>query len=49
MKIDLFIKNLNEIKGNQEGYSMKENCKGRQDFDPCGGNSGKPEIKACLA
>ncbi|TBT62567.1 hypothetical protein CGK63_08510 [Vibrio parahaemolyticus] len=28
---------------------MKENCKGRQDFDPCGGNSGKPEIKVCLA
>ncbi|AVW94440.1 hypothetical protein F7U82_18070 [Vibrio parahaemolyticus] len=28
---------------------MKENCKGRQDFDPCGGNGGKPEIKACLA
>ncbi|EGR0924888.1 hypothetical protein EIB96_19985 [Vibrio parahaemolyticus] len=28
---------------------MKENCKGRQDFDPFGGNSGKPEIKACLA
>ncbi|EGR2045142.1 hypothetical protein DC889_18290 [Vibrio parahaemolyticus] len=28
---------------------MKENCKGRQDFDPCGGNSGKPEVKACLA
>ncbi|AGQ92022.1 hypothetical protein FP742_05790 [Vibrio parahaemolyticus] len=28
---------------------MKKNCKGRQDFDPCGGNSGKPEIKACLA
>ncbi|TBT16285.1 hypothetical protein D5E83_22605 [Vibrio parahaemolyticus] len=28
---------------------MKENCKGRQDFDPCGGNSGKPESKACLA
>ncbi|HAS6429645.1 TPA: hypothetical protein GRR61_22750 [Vibrio parahaemolyticus] len=28
---------------------MKENCKGGQDFDPCGGNSGKPEIKACLA
>ncbi|TPB42073.1 hypothetical protein DXJ76_19385 [Vibrio parahaemolyticus] len=28
---------------------MKENCKGRQDFDLCGGNSGKPEIKACLA
>ncbi|EGQ9315090.1 hypothetical protein CGH58_10810 [Vibrio parahaemolyticus] len=28
---------------------MKENCKGRQDFDPCGGNSGKPELKACLA
>ncbi|TOK87904.1 hypothetical protein CGI08_22065 [Vibrio parahaemolyticus] len=28
---------------------MKGNCKGRQDFDPCGGNSGKPEIKACLA
>ncbi|EXJ34188.1 hypothetical protein D050_2327 [Vibrio parahaemolyticus VPCR-2009] len=40
---------MNEIKGNQEGCSMKENCKGRQDFDPCGGNSGKPEIKACLA
>ncbi|EGQ9220654.1 hypothetical protein EGL67_14395 [Vibrio parahaemolyticus] len=28
---------------------MKVNCKGRQDFDPCGGNSGKLEIKACLA
>ncbi|TOI42681.1 hypothetical protein CGI63_07190 [Vibrio parahaemolyticus] len=28
---------------------MKKNCKGRQDFDPCDGNSGKPEIKACLA
>ncbi|AUW38611.1 hypothetical protein AL464_23310 [Vibrio parahaemolyticus] len=28
---------------------MKGNCKGRQDFDPCSGNSGKPEIKACLA
>ncbi|HAS6459454.1 TPA: hypothetical protein GRR76_22100 [Vibrio parahaemolyticus] len=28
---------------------MKKNCKGRQDFDPCGSNSGKPEIKACLA
>ncbi|HAS6495182.1 TPA: hypothetical protein GRR58_22885 [Vibrio parahaemolyticus] len=28
---------------------MKENCKGRQDFDPYCGNSGKPEIKACLA
>ncbi|EGQ8522871.1 hypothetical protein GQ853_22675 [Vibrio parahaemolyticus] len=28
---------------------MKENCKGRQDFDPCSGNSGKPDIKACLA
>ncbi|EGQ9059174.1 hypothetical protein GA057_19040 [Vibrio parahaemolyticus] len=28
---------------------MKVNCKGRQDFDPCGGNSGKPDIKACLA
>ncbi|TOB21514.1 hypothetical protein CGK12_15680 [Vibrio parahaemolyticus] len=28
---------------------MKKNCKRRQDFDPCGGNSGKPEIKACLA
>ncbi|EGQ8158648.1 hypothetical protein GUA36_01505 [Vibrio parahaemolyticus] len=28
---------------------MKVNCKGRQDFDPCSGNSGKPEIKACLA
>ncbi|EGQ8540155.1 hypothetical protein CGH72_18150 [Vibrio parahaemolyticus] len=27
----------------------EKNCKGRQDFDPCGGNSGKPEIKACLA
>ncbi|MCV5332323.1 hypothetical protein OFD71_29020, partial [Escherichia coli] len=49
IKIDLFIKNLNEIKGNQEGYSMKVNCKGRQDLDPCSGNSGKPEIKACLA